>query len=97
MPNICADKASRLLFTKPERKYKQHLHSFQRCENCCMVNLNRPEKKKLRKPYEKPTVTKLTPEEAKFKLIDLASRGSQGAKDLLEMIFADEAKKLSTG
>jgi len=56
-----------------------------------------PQKDKPRKLYEKPTVTKLTPEEAKFKLIDHASRGDQGSKDMLEMMFPEEAKKLSIG
>lgn len=48
-----------------------------------------------RKPYEKPTATKLTSEEAKLKLVDHASRGDPGAKDMLEMMFPEEAKKLS--
>jgi hypothetical protein len=39
----------------------------------------------------------LTPEEAKLKLIDLASRGSQDAKEMLEIMFPEEANKLSTG
>jgi len=56
-----------------------------------------PKKEKRRKPYEKPTVRRLTSEEAKLKLVDHASRGDQGAKDLLEMKFPEEAKKLSTG
>ena len=47
-----------------------------------------------RKPYEKPTATRLTSEQAKLKLVNQASRGDQGAKDMLEM-FAEEAKKLS--
>jgi hypothetical protein len=38
-------------------------------------------------PYEKPTVTKLTPEQAKLKLVSLASRGDQGAKDFLDKMF----------
>jgi len=39
---------------------------------------------KARKPYERPTVTKLTPEQAKLKLLGHASMGNHGAKDLLE-------------
>jgi len=46
--------------------------------------------KKSRKPYEKPTATKLTPEQAKLKLLDAANRGDQGAKDLLEMMSPEE-------
>ncbi|MGE5113232.1 MAG: hypothetical protein ACM3JB_20400 [Acidobacteriaceae bacterium] len=61
-----------------------------------MEILNDPLKETRRKPYEKPVATQLTPEEAKRKLIDHANRGSQDAKDLLEMIFAQEAEKLST-
>ena len=48
------------------------------------------------KPYEKPTVTKLTPEEAKLKLIDLASHGEEEAKEMLVMMFPEEARKVST-
>lgn len=62
-----------------------------------MKNQNAGRKNKARKPYEKPTLTPLTPEEAKLKLIDGASRGEQGAKDILEIMFPEEAKKLSTG
>lgn len=51
---------------------------------------------KRRRPYEKPKATKLTAEEAKLKLIDHVSRGDEGAKDLLEMMFPQEAKKFST-
>lgn len=69
---------------------------FQRCENHYMEILNHPLKETRRKPYEKPVATQLTPEEAKRKLIDQADGGSQEAKDLLEMIFANEAEKLST-
>ena len=56
-----------------------------------------PKKEKRRKPYEKPTATRLTSAEAKLKLVDHAIRGDQGAKDILEMMFPEEAKKLSTG
>lgn len=57
---------------------------------------NHPLKETLPKPYEKPVITQLTPKEAKRKLIDQADGGSQEAKDLLEMIFANEADKLSS-
>ncbi len=33
--------------------------------------------KEPRKPYEKPTVTKLTTEQAKLKLLDHASKGDE--------------------
>lgn len=49
-----------------------------------------------RKPYEKPAVRQLTPEEAKLKLIDLASHGDKEAKAMLEIMAPEEAKKLST-
>lgn len=62
-----------------------------------MATLNHPEKEKPRKPYEKPVARKILPEEAKRKLIEDASQGNQDAKEFLEMILADEAKKLSTG
>jgi hypothetical protein len=51
------------------------------------------ETKRTGNPYEKPTVTKLTPEEAKAKLLDAANRGDQGAKDLLEMMSPEEKTK----
>jgi hypothetical protein len=50
---------------------------------------DQPKKNQGRKPYEKPTAMQLTPEEAKLKLIDLASRGSQDAKEMLEMMFPE--------
>jgi hypothetical protein len=48
-----------------------------------------------RKPYERPTATKLTPEEAKVKLVQLARKGDQEAMHLLEIMFPEEAKGLS--
>lgn len=98
MLNICTDKATRRLFYETRTEVHACICSdFQRCDNLCMGTLNHPKKEEHRKAYEKPSATKLTPEEAKRKLIEHASRGSQDAKDLLEMIFAGEAKRLSTG
>ena len=65
-----------------------------RCDDGCMGDANNPHKDNLRKPYEKPTATKLTSEEAKAKLIDHASRGNQEAKEILEMMFSEESEKL---
>jgi hypothetical protein len=48
-----------------------------------------------RKPYYPPTVTRLTPEEAKIKLVEHARNGDGEAMDLLKIIFPEEAKKLS--
>jgi hypothetical protein len=45
------------------------------------------------KPYERSTVTKLTPEQAKLKLLGQASMGNQGAKELLELMFPDVPSK----
>ena len=56
-----------------------------------------PKDAKHRKPYEKPIITKLTAEEVKLKLIEHARRGDQRAKETLEMVFPEEATKLSTG
>ena len=56
---------------------------------------NDPGEDKSRKPYEKPIVTKLAPEEAKLKLVNLAKLGDQSAKEMLEMMFPEEAEKLS--
>jgi len=58
-----------------------------------MGKANGGKQAKTRKPYEKPTVTKLTPEQAKPKLFGHASMGDQGAKDLLELMFPDAAPK----
>jgi hypothetical protein len=54
-----------------------------------------PGEDKSRKPYQKPIVTKLAPEEAKLKLLNLAKRGDQGVKEMLEMMFREEVEKLS--
>ena len=48
-----------------------------------------------RKPYEKPNFTKLGPEQARLKLLGLATMGHQGAIDLLEMMFAKTPQKES--
>ena len=48
-----------------------------------------------RKPYQPPTVTRLTPEEAKIKLVEHARNGDGEAMELLKLIFPEEAKKLS--
>jgi len=47
-----------------------------------------------RKPYEKPTFKKHTPEEAKLLLNSRAMQGDQGAKELLELMFPDARKTL---
>ena len=39
-----------------------------------------------RKPYEKPTITQLTREQAKLKLIGHTMAGNQGAKELLQLL-----------
>jgi hypothetical protein len=51
-----------------------------------------PKQGKTRKPYEKPTATRLTSGEAKLKLVDHDSRCNQAAKDFLEMMFPQGAK-----
>jgi hypothetical protein len=58
--------------------------------------MGKSNKEKHRKPYEKPTATQLTPEQAKQKLLDFVKRGGQGAKDSLEIMFPEEAQKHST-
>ena len=50
---------------------------------------------KVRKRYEKPTATKLTPEEAKLKLVHLAEKGDEQAKEMLENMFPEDARRLS--
>lgn len=58
-----------------------------------MVHSDLPKGHDPRKPYHRPTAIQLTPDEAKRKLIDHATRGDHGARELLEMIFPEEAKK----
>jgi hypothetical protein len=41
------------------------------------------------RPYQKPTLKKLTPEQAKLLLIGHSSIGTEGANDLLGLIFPD--------
>jgi hypothetical protein len=60
----------------------------------CMGDANNPKEENRRKSYEKPTATKLTPQEAKLKLIDHVSRGNQEANEILEMMFPEESEKL---
>jgi hypothetical protein len=45
---------------------------------------------KPRKPYQKPTATKLTPEQARLKLLGHEVLGHRGAMELLELMFADK-------
>jgi cell division protein FtsN len=45
-----------------------------------------------KKPYHKPTVTKLTPEQAKLKLLAQTPMSAE-AKELLELISDDEITK----
>jgi hypothetical protein len=52
---------------------------------------------KKRKPYEKPTATKLTTEQARLKLIGHAMMGDEGAKELFELMFSDDPSKASPG
>jgi hypothetical protein len=49
--------------------------------------------KNAKKPYEKPTVTKLSPEQAKLKLLGHVSDGHQGAKGFPEMADSKAKKK----
>ena len=51
-------------------------------------------KEKRRKPYERPTATRLTLDQAKIKLVEHARKGDQEAMDLLERMFPEEARKL---
>jgi hypothetical protein len=53
---------------------------------------NDPGEDKSRKPYQKPIVTKLAPEEAKLKLVNLAKLGDQSAKEMLKMMFPEKQR-----
>jgi len=48
---------------------------------------------KARKPYERPTVTKLAPEQVTRQVLGHAIMGHQGAKDLLELMLPDVPAK----
>ncbi len=48
------------------------------------------ENKQQKKPYEKPTVTRLTGEQAKLKLMGYAMIGNENAKALLDILFQRE-------
>jgi len=48
-----------------------------------------------RKPHSKPTVRRLTSEQAKLKIIGHAMMGNQGAKELMELLFRNTAQKPS--
>ena len=61
-----------------------------------MGNPHGPEKATRRKPYEKPSITKLTAEEVKTKLIDHARRGDRRAKEILQTVFPEARKNIST-
>jgi hypothetical protein len=45
------------------------------------------------KPYEKPTISQLTPGQAKLKLIGHVLAGERGAAELLELISANPVEK----
>ena len=44
----------------------------------------------VRKPYEKPTAAKLTPQQAQQKLLGLVNRDDVGVKQFLEMMFPED-------
>jgi ribose 5-phosphate isomerase RpiB len=48
------------------------------------------ESKPPKKPYEKPTATELTREQAKLKLMGYAMMGDEQAKELLDILFQQE-------
>jgi hypothetical protein len=50
------------------------------------------QKQPSRKPYVKPTVRQLTPEQAKLKLLGHATLGDKGANDLLGRMLRKEEK-----
>ena len=50
-------------------------------------------RKKKRKPYRKPTVTQLNPEEAKAKLRRLADQGDEQAKEMLRSVEKSTEKR----
>jgi hypothetical protein len=45
----------------------------------------------IKKEYQRPSLRRLTPEQAKLLLIGHATIGDQGAKDLMDVVFPDPA------
>jgi hypothetical protein len=45
------------------------------------------------KPYERPTLTKLTPAQAQLKLVRAVSSGNKAAKDFLDKQFPPHGNK----
>ena len=48
---------------------------------------------KERKPYTKPTVTELTAEQIKERILRLVKKGDPAAKELLEAMFPEDPHK----
>ena len=48
---------------------------------------------KERKPYTKPTVTELTAEQIKERILRLVKKGDPAAKELLEAMFSEDPHK----
>jgi hypothetical protein len=101
MPNVSVTKPAASVLRNQNRIYVAEHTLAIRCEDGhqgrdSMGNPNDSGKEKRRSPFEKPTVTKMTPEEAKLKLLDLAKKGDNGAKEMLEMMLPEDAKKLSS-
>jgi hypothetical protein len=51
------------------------------------------EKKPAKQPYEKPTATQITREQAKLKLMGHAMMGDEQAKELLDILFGQEQEE----
>jgi hypothetical protein len=49
-------------------------------------------KSKTRKPYETPTLRKLTPEQVRLKLVPHAEKGDEEAKELLKSLPWKDSK-----
>ena len=49
--------------------------------------MQQPTGTKLQKSYEEPALRRLGPEQAKKFLLDHATRGDQGAKDILALVL----------
>ena len=75
------------------RPARSHLLNHARHLVQMILGGRRKEKEPLaREPqYQPPQMTKLTPEQAKLKLLGCLSVGEQGAKDLLDLLFAGPA------
>ncbi len=80
----------------PRNKVRQPIRSFVRNRVQTVLEVIFPNRFKASGPgpqrstvYEPPRMVRLTPEQAKLKLLGHLSMGDEGAKDLLDLVFPE--------